>query len=192
VVALALALASAWDLKLSLASQMLPGTVATMFIPYLGYYLAGYELRRLAPVRLHPGLLWGGFAIGAACTIVGTHALVSAHGPTRLGLYLYEYLSPNVILMSLAVFCLASRVTRVGAEGGAFARCIIFSAPLTLGIYVAHPMMILGLRKLGLTAIGSQSVMGVLLVALPAFAASLALTWTISRIPLLKRCVGVH
>jgi surface polysaccharide O-acyltransferase-like enzyme len=196
VAVLFLALAGAWDLQLSIEQQPLPSIVPTMFIPYLGYYLIGYEIRRVAPVRLHPVLLWGVFGVGAVATIIGTHALLEAYGTTRLGLYLYEYLSPNVILMSLAVFCLASRATGIeagrGGLGGVVGRGVAWTAPLTLGVYLWHPMLILGLRKLGHSALGTESIFGVLLIALPAFAGSVALTFAMSKLPLLRQTVGLR
>jgi surface polysaccharide O-acyltransferase-like enzyme len=196
VIVISLFLASAWDLHLSIERRPLPDVVPTMFVPYLGYYLAGYELRRLAPARLRPGWLWAIFTAASIATAVGTHSLVEAYGISRLGLYMYEYLSPNVILMSVAIFCLASRTENPASEarggGAAMMRGAIWAAPLTLGIYLWHPMVILGLRQLGYHAIGTRSVFGVLLVALPAFAASLALTWAMSRLPVLKWAVGLR
>jgi surface polysaccharide O-acyltransferase-like enzyme len=166
-----------------------------MFIPYLGYYLIGFELRRLAPIRLHAFPLWGAFLLGAIGTVGGTYMLVKAHGVSRLGLYMYEYLSPNVILMSVSLFCLASKFTLdVGDDTGPkmrLSRVVAWTAPLTLGIYTWHPMAILALRKLGYTAAGTGSVFGVLFIALPAFGASLALTWAMSKIPLLRQSVGL-
>ena len=119
VVVVSLAAASVWDLHLSIEGRPLPNVVPTMFIPYLGYYLIGYELRRLAPLRAHAGLFWAMALLGAAATIGGTYALVMEYNVTRLGLYMYEYLSPNVIAMSVGVFCLASGVDIERTEGQA-------------------------------------------------------------------------
>jgi surface polysaccharide O-acyltransferase-like enzyme len=195
-IVLALALASAWDLQLSIESRSLPAILPTMFIPYLGYYLAGYDLRRLAPVPIHSGLLWGAFGFGALITIAGTHALLEKHGTTRLGLFLYEYLSPNVILMSFSIFCLASKTKAVGPGSHPISllltRFVTWAGPLTLGIYMWHPLVILELSRHGFTAIGSGNILGVLFIALPAFVASLALTWSMSKIPLLRQTVGLR
>lgn len=190
-----LAAASAWDLHLSIEGQPLPKILPTMFIPYLGYYLIGCELRRLAPIGAHAGLFWAMVLLGAAATMVGTYALVGAYYVTRLGLYMYEYLSPNVIVMSVGLFCLASGVEIERAEGAGtrawLSRMVAWVAPLTLGIYLWHPMLILALRELGVTALGTGSVLGVLIVALPAFFGSLLLTWGMSQVPLLRQSVGL-
>jgi surface polysaccharide O-acyltransferase-like enzyme len=196
VVALgALAAASAWDLHLSVEGRPLPGIVPTMFVPYLGYYLLGYELRRLAPSSAHPALLWGTVAVGSLATIVGTHALVKTYGVTRLGLYMYEYLSPNVILTAIAIFCLASRVeatpAREGPVGVKLVHFVAWAAPFTLGVYLLHPMAIRGMQELGVSAVATGGVFGVLIVATPAFCASLLLVWGMSKIPLLRRGVGL-
>jgi surface polysaccharide O-acyltransferase-like enzyme len=195
VVVVSLAAASAWDLHLSMGWRPLPGTLPTMFIPYIGYYLIGYELRRLVPLHAHAGWLWAMVSVGAAATIAGTYALVKTYDITRLGLYMFEYLSPNVIVMSVGLFCLASKVEIERTPGPGvrawLSRMVAWTAPLTLGIYMWHPMAIEALRHLGLTAIGTGSVFGVLVVALPAFCASLALTWGMSKVPLLRQSVGL-
>lgn len=196
VAVLCLVAACGWNLDLALDRRALPSTVLTMFIPYIGYYLIGYELRRIAPVRLHPGILWAVFSVAAATTVIGTQALLEAYGINRAGLYMYEYLSPNVVLMSVAIFCLASRAHAIRSPApeanGMFARVVDEVAPLTLGLYLLHPMVVLALRKVGVTAIGTESVFGVLLVAGPAFAVSLALTWVMSRVPLLRQGIGLR
>jgi surface polysaccharide O-acyltransferase-like enzyme len=195
VVVASLAAASLWDLHLSMEGRVLPWILPAMFIPYLGYYLIGYELRRLAPLRVNAVLLWAMVSLSAAATITGTHALMKMYGKTPLGLYMYEYLSPNVIVMSVGLFCLASKVEIERTEGAGvrarFSRIVSWTAPLTLGIYLWHPMAILALRELGLTAVGTGSVFGALIVALPAFCASLALTWGMSKAPLLRQSVGL-
>lgn len=191
----ALAAASAWDLRLSMEGQPLPRIVPTMFIPYLGYYLVGYELRRLAPSSVHPALLWGAVAVGSIATIVGTLALVRTYDVTRLGLYMYEYLSPNVILTAMAIFCLASKSGASPAHEdrgqATVGRFVTWAAPLTLGVYLVHPMVIRGMQALGVSAVGTGGVFGVLIVAIPAFCASLVLVWGMSRVPLLRRGVGL-
>ena len=195
VTILALVLTSLWDLRLAIDEEHLPATVATMFVPYLGYYMLGYELRRLAPIAVSSDLLWLGFGVGAIATIVGSQQLMSAYGASRPGLYMYEYLSPNVILMSAALFCLASRtgsgLGHGGGRGAFIARWVAGVAPLTLGIYLWHPMLIVAFRKLGLTAIGFENGLGVVLVVVPVFALSLLLTWLMSRIPILRAAVGL-
>jgi surface polysaccharide O-acyltransferase-like enzyme len=176
-------------------SRVLPWILPAMFIPYLGYYLIGYELRRLVPLRMHAGLLWAMVSLSAVATIAGTYALMRRYDVTPLGLYMYEYLSPNVIVMSVGLFCLASKVEIERTAGAGvkarLSRIVAWTAPLTLGIYLWHPMAILALRELGLTAVGTGSVFGSLIIALPAFCASLALTWGMSKVPLLRQSVGL-
>lgn len=194
VIVLSLLSASAWDLVLSIDGENLPGTIPTMFIPYLGYFLLGYELRRLAPIRIHPLFLWSAFAAGSVITIVGTYFMIKSHGITRIGLYMYEYLSPNVILMTSATFCLASQLGPL--RGSEIRNCVGHwvsrVVPLTLGIYICHPIFILGLREIGFNAVESGGILGVPLIAIPAFCASLALTWAISVVPVLRRTVGLR
>ena len=70
-------------------------------------------------------------------------------------------------------------------------RVVAWTAPLTLGIYMWHPMVIMAFRELGLTVTGTRSVFGVLMVALPAFGASAVLTWLMSKVPLMRLSVGL-
>jgi surface polysaccharide O-acyltransferase-like enzyme len=184
--------ASAYDLGCALWQWPRPDVVPLMFLPYLGYFLCGHELRNASPGPRGRALACGIALLAIVATAVGTRALLELHGPTLLGLFLYEFLSPNVIAMSIAVFLLAAAQggLAAGAQDSALRRFIVRMAPLTLGIYLVHPMVISGLRGVGIQAIGDP-VLGVFEVALPAFAVSAAITFAMSRVRGLRECVGL-
>jgi surface polysaccharide O-acyltransferase-like enzyme len=168
-------------------SMMLLGsspTAFTRFVPYLGYYLAGYALRDAA--RSAPALrraAWVAPAAAATATL-GAGALFQAGLGWR---YPFEYLSPTVIGLSLAAFVLLQASP---AGDGRPRRLEADCAAASLGIYLIHPVLLVGLARLGLSAAGLPAVLGVPLLAAVAFLASWALASALRRVPGVRWIVG--
>lgn len=105
---------------------------------YIGYFILGYYLNRYKP-NLPYALI---FATGYIVTVIGT-ALLSyktAEG-SAWKLYLYTYFSPTVLAMSVGAWGLSIKA----------ANYIKFSwlktlAPLTLIVYITHPIFMEFLR----------------------------------------------
>lgn len=113
-------------------------TAFTWFIPFIGYYLIGGALSR-KPLSLSiavPGLI-----ISFLVTVVGTWLLVQQYGPGAIGLYLYNYLSPSVIVMSICIFSIFLRLPVKGST------LLANLSAVTLGVYVLHPMVLETLQK---------------------------------------------
>lgn len=113
-------------------------TAFTWFIPFIGYYLIGGALsRKPLPLAIAvPGLI-----ISYLVTVVGTWLLVEQHGPGAIGLYLYNYLSPTVIVMSICIFSIFLRLPVKGST------LLANLSAVTLGVYVLHPMVLETLQK---------------------------------------------
>jgi surface polysaccharide O-acyltransferase-like enzyme len=161
-------------------------TVFDMWLPYLGYYLAGHAARRHAP-RISSGALAAAIAACIALIALGTRPLMDRYGILPAGLYLYEYLSPPVVAMSLAVFLLGSRI-RAPAPNGLVARWVRDASGATLGIYLIHVMVIRLLRDQGLAAVPLGAA-GVPIVAGVALVISYAAVSALRRLPLLRHTV---
>jgi len=166
-------------------------TVFTLFIPFLGYYLCGFQLRRTESVRFSVVSLAVAIIAAVSVTAIGTKALVARLGNLSAGLYLYEPLSPTVIAMSIAIFLLFREVGRDRAPRGSFwAGLSDQLSPLTLGIYVVHPFVILLLTKLGWGVGAWGSALEVPLLSAVVFGLSAAMVAVLIRVPILDRTVG--
>lgn len=112
------------------------GFFLTWFLPYISYFIAGrmmFDGQLLLPM---PGLI---LCLTIALTAVGASVLSTPEG---LNGYFYDTFSLTVPLMSLAVFQLilnARSLPRLTAL-----------APLTFGIYLAHPVFLDIAEKTGL------------------------------------------
>jgi surface polysaccharide O-acyltransferase-like enzyme len=168
----------------------------TRFVPFVGYYLAGHLLRQFAlpsrVIRYAPAAALGGWLV----TALGSAALAAHFGWNHVGFYLYDYLSPSVIVMSLGVFVTARvHAARVLDRAAWLTRSRLRTAgAATFGVFLLHPLLLFPLmRALGLYD-GIEHEMGRLAAtAIPlAVGVSLLTGWLalqLSRIPVVRRVV---
>jgi len=113
----------------------------TMFVPYLAYYLAGWYCIRVMekqPRRYVP-IIGGTIAVMTATSVY----LVSVLGlSNRWSFYPFEDFSPTGIVLALSVFTFILH-GRISPRIEALAQPL---APLTLGVYLAHPIVVELLR----------------------------------------------
>lgn len=122
--------------------DFLTSSAFTMFIPYIAYYLAGWYCARMGTDRSAPYGLWLTGAI--VMTTLLTAILVSVHGlDDRWSFYFYEDFSPTVLVMSITVFMLILRGATHASTMLLLAKRL---ATLTLGVYLAHPIVVELLR----------------------------------------------
>jgi surface polysaccharide O-acyltransferase-like enzyme len=122
--------------------DFLASSAFTLFVPYLAYYLAGwYCARALAP---RSSTAYAMAVVAAVAIITGlTALLVSARGfEDRWAFYFYEDFSPAVIVMAVGIFLLILHVP-IPQKVEALAQYV---APWTLGVYIAHPIVVELLR----------------------------------------------
>lgn len=164
--------------------------VFTMWLPFVPYYLCGAELRRVPPDRVPRAVLGLAALAGVGSVALGTRLLVGRHGASAAGLYFYDYLSPPVILTSIAVFLAVRRAARGAGTRAGWLRVAARIAPVTLGIYLIHPLVLLGLRGLGIAPLAIGGILGVPLVASLAFSLSFLAAAALARVPGLRRVVA--
>ena len=175
----------------TLIGQGQPNAV-TRFLPYVGYFVAGWLLRDVRLGRRRVLLAGAGFVASWAAVAVGTGLVADAVGWNSTAGYLYGFLSPPVVLMSVSAYvllrALGSRWLRDASES--LVRRVQSVAALTFGVYLVHPALLMPLRRA--TGIPTD-VAGMLAVVLGSaavvFLASLALTWLLQRIPVLRHTV---
>lgn len=121
--------------------DFLASSAFTMFVPYLAYYVGGWYCARVLADGPRPYR----FALTGAILIITvlTALLVSARGlDDQWSFYFYGDFSPTVMVTALAVFMLALRGP-IPPRVEALAQRL---APLTLGVYIAHPIVVELLR----------------------------------------------
>jgi surface polysaccharide O-acyltransferase-like enzyme len=185
------------------------GTKPSAFVilwPFLGFYLAGNVLREVTVTRKLVAWSCAGFVLCVAGMALGTGWLIPSSQVKpqpypSLDMMLYDFLSPLRVGMSIFAWFILAYVFGRMSPASRMQRLFKWLAPLTLGIYLVHPLFreplwiyvysnynIPLLREcvfdrpnvwIGLPAT-------VLLIGL----ASTALTYVIRRIPGLRQIVG--
>ena len=137
-----------------------------LVLGYVGYYVLGYYLKEYTLSRPAEYLIYLLGIAGAAVTVGGTAWLSQQRG--ALAQTFYNYDSPNIALMSTAVFVLFRYLLGVSDERSRRQR---FSgvAKVSFGIYLVHVFFLILLRNFGITALS--------------FLASLAAAWLLSKVP---------
>ena len=177
-----------------LRSPAPPSLAILKFLPYVGYFLLGYELRVRLAEGWDPGWYRRGFIACTAIMIPGTWALFTAFGPGHRAVYLNQYLSPLVIVMSVCVFLWMARsgaVARWGRGEGALGRFIVaHGAPASLGVYLIHPMLLDLLKRVGINGELSGGPIGIVITVTVCCSIALGLVRGIQMVPYLRRIVG--
>ncbi len=115
------------------------------FVPFIGYYLAGYLLR---DKKLSPRSLIGCWLLAASCVFLltgGTAIMVSYFGEKPLypspGYVLYDFMSPVRIALGISVWLIFVNTFDEKWLATGLSRFISkWLAPATLGIYLVHPL----------------------------------------------------
>lgn len=161
-----------------------------MISGYVGYLVLGYMLGNLQITRKY---VTHSVLVIVAClgtTVAGVYLLSASQ--ERLIRYLYYYLSPNVIILSIASFVFIKGI----AERAAFLQHRVAETMLriigstTFGIYLIHPVFlrllhdgVFGFRLCGLNGNPAYSI---LTTAITAFSLSFAATYVLLKLPLIR------
>jgi len=165
-----------------------PPFIFTRFVPYLGYYLCGYQLRTFRSSIRKAWPLIGISVICIALIGIGSYVIMRLDGWHRSH-YLYGYHSPLVILLSLAVFTLVIRFGPSIKKSHFVAQWIRHVAPLTLGIYLVHPLVIGILGRLNFAAEAGFAPLRIPLLTGAVFFGSYLIVVVMKRIPFVSQTV---
>lgn len=132
-----------------------------LVLGYVGYYVLGYYLKEYTLSRPAEYLIYLLGIAGAAVTVGGTAWLSQQRG--ALAQTFYNYDSPNIALMSTAVFVLFRYLLGVSDERSRRQR---FSgvAKVSFGIYLVHVFFLMLLRNFGITALSFPPVLSLSLI----------------------------
>jgi surface polysaccharide O-acyltransferase-like enzyme len=155
-------------------------TFLPSFLPFTGYFLAGYYIANLdyKPKKriFIPLILLCGLVIALATGALMPSRDIKAYDFT------YSYHNLLVVIMSLSIFLL---LIKAPPMTGLLQRI----APITLGVYAIHPLWMWALGKVGINGFWVHPIVGIPVTATLAFILSVLSAGLLARIPLLKRTV---
>jgi surface polysaccharide O-acyltransferase-like enzyme len=173
----------------------LPGTGSnafSQFAPFIGYFLAGSWLARVRLSRRTTAWCAAIFVAMLAISTTVTYLWVSADG-LEYGRYLYGYLSPTVIVMSLCVFLAVRELTerREARAPIRHPRRLHFLGEATFGIFLIHPFFFeLWIRHPpGVPSVGHKLVWWLPATVVGLVVISFLCTVVLKQIPGLRRLV---
>lgn len=177
----------ALDQIASVVVQAGSSTAATRFLPFAGYFVAGWVLRdmRLTPRRVQAAAAVFVTSVVATAGLVGVFTAPAGWGTA--GRYLYGFLSPTVVAMSLSAFVLL----RAAGAAVRARRGLGSATAVTFGIFLVHPLVLYPLQanwRLPSDPASLLLVAGAQLVV--TIAVSVAVTVALRRIPYVRAAVG--
>ncbi len=166
-------------------------TIFTVFVPFIGYYLCGYELRSIELKKIFGWPLAVLAALAVVYSIVIAKPFVDNLGYVG-DVYIVDFFCPPVILMGLVIFCAARQIEQRWQPGGAiFAKAEALVTSTTLGIYVFHPLVLEYMRvKMSRRAADEGLLVAIVVGPVIAFGASYIITSLMMNVPFLRRTVG--
>jgi surface polysaccharide O-acyltransferase-like enzyme len=188
VVVLALGLAAAQQL-LGLVDLSANSNIVTYFVPFTGYYLAGYWLRDVVLDRRRQLLAGAMFVVIVALTFGGSELTGRIFGRGE-SLAPQGYMSFLTISATLLVFLLVRSSLGVERFPRGSPTWLATVATATFGVYLVHPAVLGPLRIAAEIGMGRWRNLVVFpLSVLVVGAVSLGLVLVIQRIPVARRIV---
>ena len=163
-----------------------------LFPGFIGYFLLGYYL---LDVQARSKILYAIIFFGYAFTAIGSYFLAYIGGVRQY--FFFDFLSFNVILASAAMFILLRNVPTdyVEKKSKPANKLIHFIGQSTLAIFLMHVIVLESLERgyLGVRiSINSISpIIEIPLAAVVTFLICLAILYPISKVPILKKIIGV-
>jgi surface polysaccharide O-acyltransferase-like enzyme len=159
------------------------------FAPFVSYYLAGYVLRESYLSRGQ--MKWAAtmFVASAAVMAVVTGLLTRWYGfkwYPSVPMILYDFLSPVRIPLAISAWLILITLFR---QEGRWSRLWAVLAPTTLGLYLIHPAFREVLYVNGYSVLWRNIYMGVPLITMTVYTASLLSVAVLMRIPVVRRIV---
>ena len=166
------------------------GSIFTMFIPFIAFYLCGYEIRLIDPKAVPSRYLALAVVLSALYFTAFSGVFMERAGGVGVR-YLFDFFSLPMVLLSIGVFWAAylwdiehkplQGVRRTAME---------WVSSTVLGIYVLHPLVLEGLRRVLSDESGQDRfIEGVIFIPMITFIACYLITSLLMNIPVLKRTV---
>lgn len=125
-----------------------------VYIGYAFYYLSGYYLSKYTLDKLIRNILYGIGIVSLIFTIVATYQYSLIKGNPQS--VFYEYLTPNVMFMSFAIFIVFKQINKRHTENNIVNKGIVNLSKYTLGIYIIHDGVKIFLEKINFIPINTN------------------------------------
>ncbi|UAY98319.1 acyltransferase [Dickeya dadantii] len=153
------------------------------FIYYIPYYILGHLIARkrtAKPISIYIAL----FLISLILTSAGCYLLSSFSGK-EIGLYFYNYLSFNVILMSVSFMW----ILKFSHLNKSHNKKLKFLSDISLGVYLIHPVFIEVFYYLAARRWVDYSIISIPLLSIIVFLCCIVSVFLIKKVPYLRRVV---
>lgn len=185
-----LILSSAFSMSLRYNGTEEHHTMLTRFIPYLGYYMAGYELSRVQ-LRRNARRISSGTALASVAAIALISRILWPVAGGQRATLVYVSLSPFVVVYALSFFLfMRSQFATSGYSDSHTDKLIYALAGSAFGIYAVHPMLLRVLAALNIPGAALHPVIAVPAVTAFVFAWSFLAVTGIRKVPLLRKTVN--
>jgi surface polysaccharide O-acyltransferase-like enzyme len=144
----------------------------------VGYYLNKTSLNFDKKKVIYVLLVLTGILI----TIFGTYITTKYNGSFYVGFY--NYLSPNVILVSVGIFLLFKDFIRFNSK------YILFFSKYSYGTFLIHVLLLTILGKKGLNYAFINPIIGIPITSVICFVVSTLIIWGVNKLPLGKYISG--
>lgn len=172
-------------------------SIFTMFIPFIAFYLCGYEIRLIDPKKVPTRYLVLAVVLSALYLAAFSGVFVERAGGVGVR-YLFDFFSLPVVFLSIGIFW-AAYLWDTGRPPlqGIRRTALEWVASTVMGIYVLHPLVLTILQaKLSKhAAVGATEdtptsfLLGVTVVPLATFVVCYLVTSLLMNIPIVKRTV---
>ncbi|MDI9433511.1 MAG: hypothetical protein QM570_17490, partial [Planctomycetota bacterium] len=172
-------------------------SIFTIFVPFIPFYLCGYEIRLIDPKKVPTRYLVLAVVLSALYLAAFSGVFVERAGGVGVR-YLFDFFSLPAVFLSIGVFWAACLWDAESAAGGPLQgirrTALEWVASTVMGIYILHPLVLNLMRetlgKRGGSADGPWDFLaGIVVVPLVTFVVCYLVTSLLMNIPLLKRTV---
>ncbi len=168
-------------------------TIFTMFIPYIAYYMIGYEIVRANPKKIPFRYLLIAVAVCAAYITLLAYPFIDRLGHSKtIFNFLYDGFSPPQLAMGIGIFWAVYLIgQRAKPLKGIPKTTVEWMASTTLGIYMMHPLMLAFMRYKFSDESADEGLLFTMTVGpLAAFIACYLASSLILNIPYVKRIIS--
>jgi surface polysaccharide O-acyltransferase-like enzyme len=163
-----------------------------MISGFVGYLVIGYIFGNIQTSKKQA---MQALFIAFVCfiiTIAGTFFLTARNKGEYNG-YFYDYLSPNIILYSIAAFTFLKYISEKITPSENQQKSLKALSSASFGIYLIHPMILFTLRAgwlgFSLSALSMNAIYSVPLTVFFTFGLSFLIVFLLQKIPFIRNCV---
>lgn len=156
---------------------------------YSGYFILGHYLNTYKLSNKNIKVVYVLGIIGLFVTIIGTSIIKKYSIDVTNKNIFYEYLSPNVLFMSMAIFIFIKRLIQKISINISLKKIIEKWSSYLLGIYVIHILVLEVVMNIKTVILQYSPILTMLIIPLIVYSISTMLVIIISKVPVLKSIV---